>query len=132
MIIDTAEKWWSLLDDYKDDLLNLVASFHSAYRHQHWDTITASLAEKVAEAVRGEIYDKQFNEFGEQVKLDPQRLFEQYLKSKDCKMADLLNEVWWGMPESMESRGRDGFGVLCDLCSEAYVLFEGEQNVDDC
>jgi len=33
------------------------------------------------------------------------------------------------MPESMSIRSEPGFGILCDLCSESYVLFEeNEEN----
>lgn len=53
------------------------------------------------------------------------------LKKKDPAIVGLLNEVWFGMPESMDSREAPGFGILCDLCSEGYVLEEEKNNGAD-
>ena len=108
----TAEEWWALVKFNKGVLLDLISIYHPEYRLGHDHKITA----KKAEIVRASITEE--NQFLP----DPQRRFEQFLKTNNPDMSSLLNEVWWGMPESYESREAKGFGLLCDLCSESYVL----------
>lgn len=115
---ETKAAWWVLVEEHKDELLDLVSMFHPYYRQTYNYPITATMAEKVCEAVRKEIADKE--------QYDPQRLFERYCKEKNPELVHLLNEVWFGIPESSEVRNQPGFYELCDLCSEGYVLDEEE------
>lgn len=39
------------------------------------------------------------------------------------RMIEILNNVWWLMPESV-CRGLPGWFSLCDLCSEGPSIFE--------
>ncbi len=111
----TAGEYWALVEANQDVLQDLIATYHPYYRRPHLDQhITASVAEEVCEAVRKQIQ--------EEAQEDPQQQFRVMLSKRDSQVVDLFNAVWWGMPESMESRCAPGFGLLCDLCSEAYVL----------
>jgi len=117
MNIETPEQWWAYLETNKNSLLDLLATYHPYYNHQHNHKITALLAEKVAKGVRESIRELEQN--------DPQRRFENYFKETNHEdMISLLNEVWFGMPESYESRNANGFDALCDLCSECWVFQE--------
>lgn len=118
----TAEEWWALVEANKQVLLGLVMNFHPVYRRSNSQyPITAALAERVCEAVRKQLVE------GKQE--DPQRRFERYLVSHDSDLVVLLNEVWFGMPESDAVHFEPGFAMLCDLCSEEYVLDEADPDV---
>lgn len=104
-----------LTEEYLELLLNnfsqinyLVSQYHPYYQNKHFHKITANGAEHACEIVREEIRKEN---------KEP-NLFES-LKNKDClEINRICNAVWFGMPESMESRYEPGFNVLCDLCSE--------------
>jgi hypothetical protein len=114
-----AQEWWDQVELYREQLLNLVEEFHPYYRNSHNFTITAPAAEQVCEQARKDICQEQ--------KENPSALFEQYRIGKNPLMISLLNQTWFGLPESSSVRCLPGFGVLCDLCSEAYVLREEEE-----
>ena len=123
MMPETAEQWWALVEQYHDELCELVSAFHPC-NHSYTDfVITAASAEAACESIRDEIRAKESD--------DPLEKFEQYCHDKNPKLASLLNEVWFGMPESTEVRSYPGFGVLCNLCSESYVLYEGDEDAID-
>lgn len=48
-------------------------------------------------------------------------------ENRDVKLAEILNDTWFGLPETPSIRNLPGFFVFCDLCSEACVLFEEEK-----
>ena len=110
----TAEEWWAVVEYYQVDLRTLVTVFHPYYRNAPGLPITAPKAEQACEEAREEIRSQEQD--------DPLLRFEEYRKGKNAELANLLNDVWFGMPESVAVREEPGFGVLCDLCSEAYVL----------
>jgi hypothetical protein len=120
----TKDEWWALLELHHIEMLNLIDAYHPWYRSKHDDVITARMAERVCEAVREAIVALD-------VRMSPADRFSAYKSVRDEKMADLLNETWFGMPESMDSRCQPGFGVLCDLFSEAYVLYDGESEHEE-
>lgn len=120
----TAEEWWEQVGHYREELLDLVLNFHPYYRKHHDFVITAPTAEIACQMVREDICDE--------TKIDPAWLFEQYCIEKNPKLSKLLDEAWFGMPESITVRSLPGFGVLCDLCSEAYLLHEEENDTGDC
>lgn len=122
--IDTKEDWWNLLSENKDKILDLIAKYHPLYQRQHIMPITAERAEQVSQKIRKEIVENSKDVYGNYE--DPQRRFEALLKDKNSDINTIINETYWGMPESWNVRSEPGFGVLCDLCSEKYVLFEEE------
>ncbi len=103
-----SEEYLELLQDNFSDIQALVNNYHPYYRHQHNHIISAAGAEQVCETVRKEIRKKN---------IEPNLL--EAFKNKDIlKINSICNSVWFGMPESMDSRYEPGFSVLCDLCSE--------------
>ena len=117
--LSTIEEWWNMVEDYREALLEIIKCFHPYYNNKHSYQITAPTAEIACEYIRDEIRNKVCE--GE-----PTELFDKYCKEKNPKMSSLLNDAWFGMPESLEVRSYPGFGVLCDLCSESYLLYESE------
>ena len=110
------EEWWLLVEHHKNNLLQLVDRFHPANNRCNLYKITAPLAEVACEQIRQEIK--------EQTEKTPSESFQLFMDQKDPELVSLLNETWFGMPESYDVQGYPGFGTLCDLCSEAYVLEE--------
>ena len=107
---ETAEEFWVLVEANKEDLQNLIAIYHPSYRRVHYkDKITAPKAEIVCEAIRKQVQQ-------EERETDPQQEFRSMLNRKDPAITGIFSEVWWGMPESMESRNAKGFDMLCSLC----------------
>lgn len=114
----TAEEWWLLAAHHKDALLDLVRAYHPYYRRTHQYRITAPNAEGACETIRKEIQ--------KQPQKDPCARVEESHQDRTDDLYMVLNETWFGMPESTGVRCEQGFGVLCDLCSEGYVLEEEE------
>ena len=117
---ETAEEFWVLVEANKDDLQALIAKYHPIYMRVHRGRITAPLAKRVCEAVRKDIMEDYQGKFLEKTvsdkREDPQQKFRDMLNRKDPTIDGLFNEVWFGMPESMESRNAKGFDILCLLC----------------
>jgi hypothetical protein len=118
MKIETEQDWWSAVKINKKILLNLILKYHPYYLNPHNHHITAQLAEEACQVIRDEIV--------KETEKDPECQFNEYLETQNGKLASLLENTWFGMPESYESRCEEGFGVLCDLCSESWVLFNDE------
>lgn len=113
MIIDdehpvTAEVWWRLANDHRQELSELLRRFHPFYGRREPLPITAPRVEQLAETYRKELRS-----------VDPRPHFEGCFVNQNPFLADLLNEGWIGIPESLAAHSLPGFGVLCDLCSEA-------------
>jgi len=122
-MIETKSDWWNEVESNKEDLLSLVANYHPYYRNRYSYPITAKAAEAACELFRKDIQ--------EQTTIPPCYSFEEYIKTKNVSMVDLLNDTWFGMPESMDVRDNPGFGILCDLCSESWVLEENKEGNEE-
>jgi hypothetical protein len=106
------EEFWQTVEQNRDDLIYLVKKYHPIYKNKHAIPITAQRAEHACEQIRKEIV----NEYGGD---PPTTMFDYYLEQQSDKIIDLLNGVWFGMPESESVRSEPGFFTLCDLC-EGY------------
>lgn len=116
----TADQWWSLVNKYKEQLRNLTAEFHpSNARWAQPMNITAAAAEAVSESIREDIEREQQE--------DPLTSFDRMVAAKDRTLARLLNQVWFGVPESRDAHDLTGFHLLCDLCSESWVLYGDDE-----
>lgn len=47
---------------------------------------------------------------------------------KDRKLSSLFQNAWFNAPDSRSIHSIPSWHVLCDLCSENYVLYEGEED----
>lgn len=111
---NTADEYWAVCTEWAGQLRSLVRSFHPVYGRE-WDwTITAPAAEAVCAAAREQI--------AVTADEDPVLKFDRLLAGRDPEMPLFLSQVWFGMPECMESREQPGFVVLCDLCSEGHLV----------
>lgn len=53
------------------------------------------------------------------------RAVEDLVANKNPELWHLLQEAWWRAPDEPWIHRIPGWGVLCDLCSEGPILFEG-------
>jgi hypothetical protein len=51
--------------------------------------------------------------------------------AKDRKIANLFNDAWFAAPDHRSIHSIPSWHVLCDLCSESYVLYEGEEDLEN-
>lgn len=118
---NTADEWWALCAARRDDLRKIVEHYHPRTRtpaDTSGHTITSPAAERVCELVRGRVAEQPG---------DPLVLFDVALGERAADtMVALLNQSWFGLPESMESRSVPGFFVLCTLCEEAELVLPEE------
>ena len=117
--MDTRD-WWNTFNKNIVNLRKLVEVYHPTSEPvKHTDLhISTAGAEAAGEVVRNVIRSN--------AKQSGLEIFDAAAKSKDApKLIRILNEAWFGLPESMSSHSLPGFGSLCDLC-------EGIDDLPDC
>jgi len=106
-------EWTQLLDSNWDDLIVMIGRYHPASEQPTLEAprpITAPGAERACQETREEIREKGGSP------IDAARLAK---KEGDHEtLWSLLQQTWFGLPESESVHSIPGFGVLCDLCSE--------------
>lgn len=111
----TAEEWWRSLEEHLDDVRSLIRQFHPTYHRVKNLPITASVAEAVCEKVREGVR--------ENYPEDPMVTFDLALTNKDgAIILQVLNQTWFGIPESRDAHSLPSFHAFCDLCSEGPDL----------
>lgn len=121
--MNTPEEWWGLVESNKEALKSLVMNYYPGVRERTLEDeidlpITAAGAEHACTVVRAQILRNPERPMPEQ--------FDQLLVARDKKLSSLFSSTWFGIPESYNARFLEGFGVLCDLCEESYLLYEDE------
>lgn len=101
----TKDEWWAVVNNYWDDLLLVVGKY-------------VNLSE--FSGLKGEEFVTE-------------TLLSTAIKAKRDKNTDLVmlfENAWSAAPDSGSIHGNAAWGILCDLCSESYLLFEdfGGQN----
>lgn len=114
----TSEEYFQLIDDNKHSLIRLIDKYHplTQNRESFYEMpITARMAEKACEQIRKEIIAKAVD----QSLKNPVLTFLNSVMNKNIGgIVTILNETWFGMPESSAIHSEPGFYVLCDLCSD--------------
>ena len=116
-----SNEYLQLLEDNFTNIEALVKNYHPYYCHEHHHVISAFGAEQACELAREEIRKEN---------KEP-NLFEAFQNKDYVEINRICNAVWFGMPESMESRYEPGFNVLCDLCSESPDDIEVDFDEED-
>jgi hypothetical protein len=120
------QDWIATFKDHKNNLRNLVVRFHPSSKSQvlvadssvevpssTLETdfkITAASAEEACEVVRQKILSTKPH--------NPVLIFDTAANDPidTALLIRLLNETWFGLPESASVRKLPGFYALCDLC----------------
>lgn len=110
----TEADWLEMCRENWDDLITLVGNYHPASLGQtYWPTeqITAVAAEEASQIIRQEIKDA--------AEADPVDAANLAFLTKDVsKLAQVLHQTWFGVPESVNSWRIPGFDILCELLSD--------------
>ena len=115
----TADEWWALCELHKSELSSLVRVFHPTYGRQFDARITAPAAEVARQSTVSSMPMRE---------LDPTAEFDAGVTNRSFTVPALLSETWFGVPESLDAHSLPGFGTLCDLCSESYLLFPEDED----
>ena len=51
-----------------------------------------------------------------------------YRLNQDPKIDKIFQDTWWSAPDSLSLHYIPSWNILCNLCSEAHVLFDEEGN----
>src|SRR5438045_4009946 len=104
----TNTEWIEKAKTHKPALLSLLRRYHPAIPGEKEEMkITAAAAEAACEVIRGEIRDKGGN---------PLTQFAAALEAQDvATIHNLLDEAWFGVPESTACWGIEGFREAVDL-----------------
>jgi hypothetical protein len=97
----TADEWWNVVDTWWDELLTLVSSAYDLGKPRD---VMQSL-----EACGVEV--------------------ERMRKARSVELAHVFEEVWGRAADHASIHARKAWDVLCDLCSECYVLSEEGEEV---
>lgn len=105
-------RWIEKARKNSEVIRGIILAFHPYYdARKHSHKITANDAEKMCEFIRRRIKHETL--------YDPVAVFVDSLKKGDADTCwKILNEAWFGLPESLETRLIDGFSVFADLCEE--------------
>ena len=97
---ETKEEWWRMVDENWTDLFNIMWRF---------------LPMDSYEDLEGNLTDKSLSE--EIIKLK---------ESQNSKLASYFQATWSAAPDNPSIFEIPKWLLLCDLCSENYVLYEDE------
>jgi|HubBroStandDraft_2_1064218.scaffolds.fasta_scaffold1048408_1 hypothetical protein len=50
---------------------------------------------------------------------------------KNAELVSLFNDAWWNAPDNQSIHSIPGWHILCDLCSEAYLVQEESENTNE-
>lgn len=57
-------------------------------------------------------------------------LADEMRQQQNPDIVRILNEAWWLAPDSRGLHSIPSWHVLCDLCSEEHVLYNGEEEIE--
>lgn len=111
------QDWIDTFNRSKNELRELVEQFHPSVKAytsaltKNTYKVTASSAEEACKVVRKLIRKRETQ--------NPLTIFDTLAEDPalhNKELTSLLNDTWFGLPESASVRNLPGFYALCDLC----------------
>lgn len=123
----TKQEWFIEANGSRDKVKSLIRDYHPIYRQagrrRNIDFITAPNAEAACTIVRKQIQDSTPEGF------NPVDEYQKALDKQDIDMAmKILNEVWFGVPESTTCWQLTGFREAVDLMDDPPEEKENEKD----
>lgn len=121
----TETEWLTEVEQNKDKLISLIECYHPASSRKVKTTvlITAPNVERALVGLR-KVIEKEFEG-------SPVEVFKFALAQRDWKRINyLLNDAWFGVPESTACWGITGFSEACSLM-EDIPMMNYHRNFDD-
>lgn len=120
----TAKEWWQSLEDNWDKVLQIIMNYYpnqEGLPSKGWpvEMAAGSACNQICQALRKEKPMWTNKDF-------LQAYVTRLKDTRDPTINDILQSSWFGMPESPWIRETPGFFQFCDLCSESYLILEGE------
>lgn len=56
---------------------------------------------------------------------------EELKQNRSTKLSTMFQYAWEAAPDNYSIHSIPGWGSLCDLCSESYILFEEDEEAED-
>lgn len=113
LFINNSGEWWEVVKRYKDDLIDLVQTFHPICRPDSSNVMCHIIRQELAD---------------EGIHTNPVDGLKNAIESQDHNaILAILNQTWFGIPETSSAHQSDGFKALCELCTEAWVFAENDQ-----
>lgn len=107
----TKAHWLAKVHEHRDKLRGLILGYHPFYRRSHSMPITAPNAESACRAVREAI--------AQETVVEPVLQFDAALNIGDVyTIYHLLNDVWFGVPESINCWRIEGFRQAVELIED--------------
>jgi hypothetical protein len=103
------KEYWAIVDYYWNDLNHIINIYLPTFAKKWIDNSIIPL-------------DKTLGEYIIELK-----------ETRNPRLVRILNSAWWNAPDEKCCEGEHkSWNVLCDLCSEEYVLYEPKEgNIDD-
>lgn len=109
--------WFEAIDKYWTQLSFLIEHYHPRSGDQ--TIYDLPITAKMAEEVRREVADEIRASLDYVPAPTPVSMARHALMLRDAEsLHRILNETWWGIPESSDCWSLPKFGLLCDLCSD--------------
>jgi hypothetical protein len=105
-VINNKEDWWNCVDRYWDALVEITAH-HMDMLHPAYETPGDDKTCPTGRSICDEM--------------------EHLRETRNPRLASYFEASWGLASDSYAREGRYGWGALCDLCSEKYVLHEEEE-----
>jgi hypothetical protein len=101
-----ATEYWNIVDTHWDDLFHILNVYLPTFSSKWID---------------GTQLDKPLGEYITELK-----------ETRNGRLVRVLNAAWFAVPDNKSSEGEHtGWNILCDLCSEEYVLHEPKESETD-
>lgn len=117
----TKSRWLGIVNDHASELRELVANYHpsaTAPRRKRMP-ITTTAPEAACEMIREQIKAE--------APTDPLARWDKAISEQNIsEINSLLNDAWFGVPESTECWSIPGFGIACDLMDDLPEPEEGD------
>lgn len=100
MNLTNEEEWWQALNDNWDRLLGILYRF---------------------------IPMSQYLDYKQEITMIPMgQTIESLKQNRDPQIVRYLNAAWMSAPDNISIHSIPGWGLLCDLCSEEWCLYENQ------
>ena len=96
----TAEEYWLVAAQFERELIKIITAFLGDQVRSFQDLIDGKSVDMV---------------------------ISDLIKNKDKKLIELFNSAWAAAPDSGEIHLIPGWNVLCDLCSESYLVLQEQE-----
>lgn len=98
---NNSQEYWQIVDDNWNDIKHILNLYLPTFQAQWIDKTTLSIS------------------LGEYI--------EELKNAQNPRLVRVFNAAWFAAPDDIGIWSHKSWGILCDLCSEEYVLYEPKE-----